>query len=58
MVESSQTAVYWSANVLSLIVLFFNPKDTMVKLKLWSVNKKFAKAVKEVVPYQMKLLEE
>ena len=44
----------WPANILINIVHMHSPEESIVRLKLWQVNKGFYQATKEVVPQQLK----
>ena len=51
MTRTKRTPI-WSYNLLTNVVLFFQPKDAIGKMKLHQVSKRFRRAVKEVAPYQ------
>ena len=44
----------WPIHIIANIIYMFSPKESIVQLKLWNVNKNFYRATKEVIPYQLK----
>ena len=41
----------WSYNLLTNVVLMFDPTDAILKMELHHVSKTFRRAMKEVAPY-------
>ena len=49
----SRKSPTWSYNLLTNVVLMFEPSQVILELKLHHVSRTFRRAVKEVAPYQM-----
>ena len=53
MVEKSQVYELWSYNLITNVLMFFDPAEVVLELRLHHVSKNFRKAVKAIGPYQM-----
>ena len=54
MVDSENIRLNWTDNIINNVVYMFSPEESIVKLKLWQINKIFYRSTKEVVPLQLK----
>ena len=44
----------WSSNLLTNVILMYEPADAITNMKLHQVSKTFRRALKEVIPYQIR----